>query len=147
MAWTKRITADDLAARFRPGGIRMAWTKRITADDLAAFKRSDKLYRHPNQRLLFTPGVLFLAGSVRAYWLIDLIATHQLDHRIGRVSSQLWMLRVWTLTKACRVICARDDGQQPLLFHDLEYTDFPALLADTLKLYVNDGVLMLPSEE
>jgi hypothetical protein len=57
------------------------------------------------------------------------------------------MLRVWTLTKACRVICARDNGQMPLLFHDFEYTDFPARLADTLKLYVNGGVLMLACEE
>jgi hypothetical protein len=93
----------------------------------------------------YTQGVLFLAENAGAHWLIDLIASHQLDKRLRTEDFQLWTLTVRS-DKTASAEVFRDSGQPPLLFQEIEYTDFPVELAAEIKLYVRDGVLMLPSE-
>jgi hypothetical protein len=117
----------------------------VTVNDLAGFTGSDEFYQHWTRRLVYTQGVLFLAENAGAHWLIDLIASHQLDKRLRTEDFQLWTLTIRS-DKTARAEVLRDSGQPPLLFQEIEYTDFPVELAAEIKLYVRDGVLMLPSE-
>jgi hypothetical protein len=70
----------------------------MTAFDLAelnGFYGSENLYRHPLCRsLTYTDGVRYLAEGAGAFWLIDLIASHQIDPRISVEPFQCWRLRV-----------------------------------------------------
>jgi hypothetical protein len=112
--------------------------------DLAQFTGSESWYRHPLAKMLYTDGFRFLAETAGAYWLIDLVASHQLAiARKGDSAFQVWRLKkngrgatidAWTDTP---------DKSQLLARQVIEYTDFPL---DLFEWFVIDGVMMLKSE-
>lgn len=109
---------------------------------LARFRRSEQFYPHPLQTLVYTPGVKFLAEECRLSWLIDLIAAWQ--WRTLR-DSDLAIFQLWEL---------RSDEGRPVLIckKDSENVVFclPVPKHDSgldVSLYVEFGVLMLPSEK
>ena len=53
----------------------------LTEGDLAQFIGTSQYYRH-NLGLLYTDGVKYVADRGGAYWLIDAIASWQIDPRI-----------------------------------------------------------------
>ena len=55
---------------------------------------------------------------------------------------QFWELEVDGSQAVAR--CRRDSGIPPCVEQKIEYTDFP--LADGIKLWVADNILMLPNE-
>jgi hypothetical protein len=109
---------------------------------LRSFTGTESYHVHPSG-MRYTDGVKFLADTAGAYWLLDVIASWQ--PKALRDSSlrefQLWELQVKDDGTATAV-CSRDTDdvafRQPIPF-----TDFPL---DYVKLYVEGGVILLPSE-
>ena len=109
--------------------------------ELRQFTGSTEFYRHFTQ-LMYTEGVRFLAEQARLYWLIDAIASWQ-PHALRDPALrefQLWELRI-TETEAV-VVCLRDSEDEAFR-QKLEHAD-SAL--DYVRLYVEGGTLLLPSE-
>lgn len=102
--------------------------------------------------LRYTDGIRYVAEMCGAYWLIDLIASHQpgirrrlakLEERDFQVwqltySGEGWVAEAWTDTPYA-------DGSELLARQVIEYSDFPTELS-CLKLYVEEAVILLPQE-
>lgn len=108
---------------------------------LPQFTGTTAYYRHFTN-LLYTEGVHFLAEAAGAYWLIDLIASWQpkaiKDSSLAEF--QLWRLEVEESRAVA--ICYRDTDDEAFR-QVIEFTDFPLR---EISLYVEGGVLLLPSE-
>lgn len=116
----------------------------LTKADLAQFYGTENWYEHP-LGILYTDGVKFVAERGGAYWLIDAIASWQSDPRI-RDDRMLQAIQFWTLTvnpDRSAVLCCERDTDDIALTQEIEFTDFPL---QSIRLYVEDGVLLLPSE-
>ena len=93
---------------------------------------------------VLTSGANSLANDSGAYWLMDIIASHNVKDEF-----QVWKIKV--KDNAATIVC--DDGNGNVLAtQDVEYTDFPF---EEYKLYCVYGsldginpmfVIMLPSE-
>ncbi|MEO8036279.1 MAG: DUF6876 family protein [Acidobacteriota bacterium] len=110
---------------------------------LSSFHGTESYYSHPSRRILFTDGVKFLADQAKAYWLIDVVASWQHRMIVDRAlrEFQLWELVV-NVDGTAVAICSRDSEDEAFR-QRIPVTDFPL---DYLRLYVEAGVLMLPSE-
>ncbi len=108
---------------------------------------SEDRYRHWTKALVYTQGVAEMAEIAGAYWLIDLIASHQHKPKVRAERLQMWTLAVNPQTRKAGVVCSHDieDGEPYgiLATQNIPYCDFPLA---SFKLYLADGVLMLPSE-
>jgi len=86
----------------------------------------------------FTDGVQAMAELCQAYWLIDVCFSYRMKEPF----------QIWTLTmtgeRSCVVTMKEDSNRPELIEQKIPYTDFP--LKDGIKLYLIDGVLLLPSE-
>jgi hypothetical protein len=99
-------------------------------------------------RLVCTDGVKWLAVNANCFWLLDAIASWQ---PVCQKDAMLREFQVWTLTteqrsemnRRGRLKCERDTGDKKPIRQEIEYTDFPL---DSIKLYVENGVILLPSE-
>lgn len=116
-------------------------------DALAYCCGSENWYQHSiNPRFRYTDGVKLLADKAGAYWLLDAIVSHQTSKQIRSSRSlqefQLWELKV-NPDQSCVLTCRADSDIPPVVAQSIEYTDFPL---DYIKLYVEDGVILLPSE-
>jgi hypothetical protein len=113
----------------------------ITPRDLAQFTGTTQWFRHGLMRqVLYTEGVQYLAEQAGAYWLIDKVATLQLEPKISAEGFQVWKLRVAddTATLTC------EDGNDNTVYREaIGFTDFPLAEID---LWFEDNVIMLPSE-
>lgn len=109
---------------------------------LRTFTGTTEHYRHPSG-LRYTDGVQFLAETAGAYWLLDLIASWQ-----PKALRDPWLqeFQLWELfvreDKSATVVCSRDSEDQAFR-QEIEYTDFPL---DYVKVYVEGGVVLLPTE-
>lgn len=112
-------------------------------------------WRHPlNRKLLFTPGVQFLAEQAGAWWLIDVVATWLASREFAAAARQdrrLLDIQFWKLAvggdKSAILTAVADAGEPPFIRQVIEFTDFP--LAEIDLYCVFDGThstLMLPSE-
>ena len=144
--------------------------------ELPHFTGTDEYHRirYPWLRkdFLLTDGAKYLADKAAAYWLIDIIASYQLNKKVATEGYQSWKLYVnhgeaayelplptciptWKqsarVNEALVTICLanRDDGIKHILVtQEIPSTDFPL---DEVHLYVtnddyNGIVVMLPSE-
>jgi hypothetical protein len=112
-------------------------------------------YRHwQNRRVIYTPGVQFLAERGQAYWLLDAIVSHfvskqmsaaiEQDHRLE--SMQFWRLDVRG-DRSAFLSGRADSGDEPFITQEVCVTDFPLDYADIWA--ACDGehwTLYLPSE-
>jgi hypothetical protein len=98
-------------------------------NNLAQFTGTEKYYRYSPlfPFMLLTDGTRYLAESCDCYWLIDLIASMQLD-RLIKEHEQLQSLQFWKLTvnddRSATVICEWD-SEQIVYSQKIDYTDFP----------------------
>ncbi|HWB53519.1 MAG TPA: hypothetical protein VG722_04975, partial [Tepidisphaeraceae bacterium] len=109
--------------------------------ELESFTGTENYYQHW-LRLVFTDGVKYLAEKAGAYWLIDAIASWQAEIQEADREFELWELIVNPDSSAV-LECRRDSGEPAIVSQKIDYTDFPL---KSIKLYVQNGVLMLPSE-
>lgn len=129
-------------------------TKDFTHADLFQFTGDDIRYSHPlNRKVIYTPGVRYLADKAQAYWLIDAIASYfgspEMNAAISR-DSRLASLQFWRLDVAdskAVLIANADTGVTPFIRQEIPYTDFPL---DHIDIWAGfDGsfwTLYLPSE-
>lgn len=117
-------------------------------NSLAQFSGSDiftkwsALFRN----CVLTEGALHLAESCGAYWLMDLIASHQTSAKVRAESFQVWKLT--PKGKGWQAI-AEDGNNNVIAKQNLSYSDFPFIEGITLWAVKNEfgGVtIMLPSE-
>lgn len=120
-------------------------TPETLATDLAHFSGSDEFTR-TSRRMVVTSGVKYLADKAGAYWLIDLIDSHQFNPRVAREPFQVWTLTLNKSGSGAKVE-AEDGNGNRIAVQRIPYTDFPL---KTIKLYceASEGfrVTMLPGE-
>lgn len=113
-------------------------------NNLNQFTGGETYHVNPIGKMRYTEGVQYLAENGDCYWLIDAIASYQ--PKLMKIETfqymQFWELKV-NADKSCVLTCREDSGIEPVVRQEIEYTDFP--LAE-IKLWVEQGVLILPSE-
>ncbi len=129
-------------------------SEKLCKSDLRQFSGDLIRYVHPlNRRVIYTPGIRYLAEKGRAYWLLDAIVSyfgssvmHQAMANDGRLQSmQFWRL---TVKNESAVLTAEADaGVEPFVTQVIPFTDFPL---DQVDIWAGfDGsfwTLYLPSE-
>ena len=104
------------------------------------YHRASSLYRN----VFMTDGAFYLAESAGAYWLMDVITSHQHKTAVRRNPFQVWQMTV--KNGQARVWCEDGNGNK-LSAQIIPFTDFPL---SYIKLYWdfqnNMAVIMLPSE-
>lgn len=91
----------------------------------------------------YTDGVKFLVERAKAFWFLDLIASWQLE-----TLRDAWLreFQMWELfvrgNRTATAVCSRD-SEDVAFRQEIEFTDFPL---DYVKVYVEGGVVLLPSE-
>lgn len=110
---------------------------------LDSFTGKTEYHAHPTHWLAYTDGVRYLAEQAKAYWLIDRIALAQpyANQDAWLREFQLWELHARE-DRCAVLICSHDSEEQAFRIR-IPSTDFPLAY---LKLYVEGGVLLLPSE-
>jgi len=119
---------------------------------LEQFSGTDQYHRLSplHGRLVVTDGVKYLCDQAGAYWLVDVIASHQRralrDPMLQDI--QFWTIRVDEEKRTALVTCARDEDDV-VIRQRIPWTDFP--LAEQ-RIWVERGgpndtwVAMLPGE-
>ncbi len=98
-------------------------------------------------RFTLTEGALYVANNADAYWLMDLIASHQpklLKHQRMR-EMQVWTLKV----KDGKAVATCQDGDYNTVTEQkIEYTDFPMeeIVLWFMPLDETRFTILLPSE-
>ena len=127
---------------------------RLTHAELCQFTGDLERFYHPlNRKVVYTPGVQYVAQVGQAYWLIDAIASYfgsepmntamRRDYRLQ--SLQFWRLDV---SDGSAVLTANADvGEDPFIRQEIPFTDFPL---DHIEIWAgfdgNRWTLYLPSE-
>lgn len=119
-------------------------------NELRHFTGGGDNHQHWTRRTAYTDGVRYLAEKAGAYWLIDVIVSHQPAvlqkiRAAGDRNFQVWEVVVYPDRK-CKVTCHNGNGgddKEIYKVQRIEYTDFPLV---EFKLYCADGVILLPSE-
>ncbi len=124
--------------------------------ELRQFTGDIQRYQHPlNPRVLYTPGVKFLADTAGAYWLIDAIASWIGSHQFNQALQQderlqwlhFWYLNVELASNKAVLTARADQGVRPFITQNIPFTDFPL---EQQTLYAGyDGrywTIYLPSE-
>lgn len=94
--------------------------------------------------ILYTDGIGYLAEKAGAYWLIDLVGSHQ--PKLQGVPFQVWSIKVHEDDSAL-VTMVEDTGEPIKVSQGIPFTDFP--LRDFSFYYIHDGhegVMLLKSE-
>jgi hypothetical protein len=98
-----------------------------------------------NDNFLLTDGVKIMGEMCGAFWLITAVFSWQCEEKVRKEPFQVWILRFNDKTKGDNAILICEDGNnKELACQEIDYTDFP--LPEGIKLYLDGGVLMLPSE-
>ncbi|WP_371375521.1 DUF6876 family protein [Sporomusa aerivorans] len=89
---------------------------------------------------VITDGVLALAEAAGCYWLLAVIGSYQSNRKLDK-AFQVWTLNVNTDNNSAVVRGYNDTTL--IVTQKIPYTDFPPR---EVKLYLIDGVILLPSE-
>jgi hypothetical protein len=110
-------------------------------DQLEHCTGTSQYWKHPlSTKFVYTDGVRELAKLGEAFWLIDVITSHQINPILKSVYLQVWKLEKDS-EGGCKVSCY--DDTEYVLHQDIPYTDFPY---DYGEIWVIDNVLLLPNE-
>lgn len=111
----------------------------LTQDSLAHFTGSESFARYLGGYVL-SEGALHVAQEGGAFWLIDVIFSHQTDPKVAKEEFQVWTLQV--MDGGAVVTC--DDGNGNVITkQEIEYTDFPL---PKITLWLQNKTIFLPSE-
>ena len=110
--------------------------------ELANFIGSEHYFNHSIGNFNYTDGIKFLADQAKCYWLLDVVGSYQHLNKVKDIPFQLWELTVADDNSATAVM--KEDTNTPIIIkQEIPFTDFPL---DHIRLYLVDGVLLLPSE-
>jgi hypothetical protein len=102
---------------------------------------SETFYRHNLSKILYTDGVKEMADDCGAYWLIDLIISHQTIKAVREEPFQVWDLKR-VRDNQFSILCT-DGNHNKVTSQEIPFSDFPYDLAT---IWLVDGCLMLPKE-
>lgn len=107
--------------------------KVLTQADLNHFTGSTEFYKHwlGGQ---YTEGVLYMADTGGAHWLIDAVYSYQCQKEVKAEEFQLWELKV--VNQTAILTMKRDTNEPEIVQQEIPYTDFPL---DYIRLYHIDG--------
>lgn len=123
---------------------------RLVREHIAHTTGSEHQYKHV-LNLRYTDGMKFVAETCGAYWLLDLIASHQPTLlKRGNAEFQLWILkRTWEHENHWVIECWSDTpgskGSKRMARQAIAYSDFPGGLSP-FEFYVEYGVALLKEE-
>jgi hypothetical protein len=89
---------------------------------------------------VITDGVLAMAMMTGGFWLLDLVGSYQGNRKLDK-NFQVWKLKV-NLENQTAVVRGYNDTKL-IVTQKIPYTDFPL---DEIKLYLMDGIILLPGE-
>ena len=111
--------------------------------ELAQFTGTEQYYVNAYYREMnYTDGIKYLATTVSAYWLLDIIGTECFP----RQKSGEWdsFVAIHLVVEACAMtIHVQDGNHNSYVQKNIPLTDFPT---GECVLWLIDGVLLLPSE-
>ena len=113
---------------------------------LAQFTGTESYHKHlfPGKSpILLTDGCDFIRTHCNAYWLFDCILSYQCEKILKNVNFQCWELRQSKKDLSWLLTCSEDSNLKPLVSQVIEFSDFKL---EYLKLYVIQGIALLPSE-
>lgn len=124
--------------------------KDITQAKLDSFYGTETYRWSDFKKLKLTDGAQFLQDNGAA-WLIGAIESWQHNSDMTSlpkdIEFQVWELivirNIGDRSGTAILTCHEDAGEPTLVKQEISYTDFPL---DSIKLYVQNGVLLLPSE-
>ena len=87
-----------------------------------------------------TDGVIALAEAAGCYWFLDIIGSYQTNKKLDP-AFQVWKLTV-NHEDRTGVVHGYNDTEL-IITQEIPFTDFPL---DEVKLFLMDGVILLPSE-
>lgn len=117
--------------------------EKLTSADLAGFTGTENYYRHALSRAYtYTDGVKYMAEKAGAYWLIDVVVSHQHNPRVRREEFQVWKLKLNKTGHGTMVTCEDGNGHR-VTQQRIQFTDFPL---PEITLWLENNVVMLPSE-
>jgi hypothetical protein len=100
-------------------------------------------YHATLSQAVLTDGTLLMAQLCHAFWLLDIIISHQRIEKVQRKGFQVWKLILCQDSEGGKVICT-DGNDNFLAEQELDYTDFPLL--EGITLWKEGDVILLPSE-
>ncbi len=116
---------------------------KLTHADLRQFTGTEQWYRHALMRkIVYTEGVKYLADKADCYWLIDKIATMQLEPKIKAEEFQVWKLRL-NENETSAVLTCEDGNDKAVYREEISFTDFPL---NSIDLWFTGNCILLPSE-
>jgi hypothetical protein len=113
---------------------------------LKQFTGTESYHKHlfPGKSpLLLTDGCDFIRNECKAWWLFDAILSYQCEKILRNVNFQIIELRQNMKDLSWLLTIREDSNLKPLISQKIEFSDFPL---DYLKLYVIQGIALLPSE-
>ena len=102
---------------------------------------SENFYQNKFSPIIYTDGVKDMAESCDAYWLIDLVISHQLTNAVKLQPFQVWKLQ--RLKDDAFKIVASDGNEKQIASQQIPFSDFRY---DMATLWLVNGCLMLPNE-
>ena len=110
-------------------------------DFFGASNGSENFYRHSFSKFIYTDGVKSLLQHCKAYWLIDLIISHQMDAVVAKETFQVWDLKRG-LNDSFDIL-ATDCNHNKVTSQEIPFSDFPY---DIATMWLVDKCIMLPTE-
>ena len=87
-----------------------------------------------------TDGVIALASAAGCFWLLDIVGSYQTNKKLDP-EFQVWKLEVDC--ENCNGVIRGYNDTDLIITQKIPWTDFPL---DEVKLYLIDGIILLPSE-
>lgn len=113
---------------------------------LCQFTGTESYHKHlmPGKSpILLTDGCDFIRTHCNGHWLYDCILSYNCEKILRHVNFQIWELRQSKKDLSWLLTCKQDSNQTPLVTQKIEFSDFPL---DYIKIYIIDGIALLPSE-
>jgi len=110
-------------------------------NDFADFTGTCYHHKHWLPGMVYTDGIRSMAEKYKAYWLLDVVFSYWTHKKVRKEPFQIWTI---TAKDGEAVVKMQTDTDKPIMVkQDIPFTDFPE---GTLKMYLSDRVLLLPSE-
>ena len=102
---------------------------------------SENLWRYSFTSFIYTDGIKTMAQDCQAYWLIDLIISHQTNQKVNQQPFQVWELK--RANNNVFNIVANDGNDNKIASQKIPFSDF---CYDSATIWLVDGCLMFPCE-
>lgn len=102
---------------------------------------SENFYKNRLSPIIYTDGVKDMAETCGAYWLIDVVISHQLSKTVRCEPFQVWKLN--RVKDDAFQLLATDGNDKQIASQQIPFSDFRY---DTATLWLVNGCLMLPNE-